>query len=91
MKRNLSVLTSGDYKGIDHWIKVPPTTKKGFCPFGTFGGDGNYLKCKAIFPTLGVLVFSHCGCFCPCRRFDLKYVTRVARKILNEYQSRKTQ
>ena len=76
MKRNLSVLRKPDIRAIKKWLKSNRGERLGWCPFG-WKCD----RCLAIFPSLpdfGSLTL------CPCGRFDIKYVTKVARQIVND-------
>jgi len=81
MKRNLSNLTSEDIYQIILWVRY--SEHRLVCPFG---GDVEHpypcQKCRDIFPKLDTIDD------CPCDISSVEYVTRVAKKIVREWEAK---
>ncbi len=94
-KRDLSVLTKREIDGIRWWLCLNPMAMGQRCPFAHVGGrsvhrwdcrsSGVRDKCLALFPRL-----AGSGSTCPCAAFGLKYVEKVARRIVKEVESGKS-
>jgi hypothetical protein len=77
MKRDLSKLTGVDIDRIRYWMYHPE--RKMRCPFE--GHLKSYQKCRDIFPKLDTTDA------CPCDVSSVKYVTKVARQIIKDWEA----
>jgi hypothetical protein len=90
MKRDTSKLNGRDIAGIRKWLRADRSDRRYYCPFRwrdhCFKSGDLSSKCSAtcwrMFPSL-----DRPG-HCPCHMFELPYVTRVARRVVGEWEDR---
>jgi hypothetical protein len=76
MKRDLSQLTHKHIDAIKHWLKLSIRDEQ--CPF--YHCVPSCMACDGIFPH-GV------NSICPCHQYSVKYVAKVARQVIKQWES----
>ena len=77
MKRDLSKLTEKNLVGIYNWLQIEQAKQDTRCPF--LREDHRCRNCDAIFPSRTPKQSE-----CPCHKFNITYVRRIAKQILLE-------
>lgn len=92
-KRNLEILTYVDLENIKNWLGLHSQHQIFRCPFhivrrpvyfSTQSIEEASKKCKSIFPNLPTSKQNPKLFVCPCTKYPLHYVKRVARQIFKE-------
>lgn len=74
MKRDLSRINENNIKNIIRWVNLSSfDNKENICPCSSCE------TCRKIFPKLPK------SGICPCNAYGVKYITRVAKRIIKEW------
>jgi len=83
MKKNLKNLTKRDLRNIHRWLNLQEEDKRAYCPF-----NKDCSKCEDIFPYY-VADREYFSNRCPCGIYPAKYVTRIAKQVVNSKKGEK--